>query len=303
MGLYDRDYGRGEERTPWDRIEKPRSMTITLIIINVVVFFADMIFGGREGGLIPWFGVSPESLTQPWKIWQIVTYGFLHDNSGISHILFNMFGLFIFGRIVEQRIGGKEFLRFYMTAIVLGGLAAAIYGAAQAIVTGAPFSAIPTTIGASGAVVAVTILFACYFPHVEVLLMFVFPVKAWILAVFFVGFDLLGALGLSGESNTAFQVHLAGAAFALLYYFRGWNLRFLSPGEGIGDWSDRWRTRSRRMKLKLHDPDKKLAKDAEEADRILAKIHRVGEKNLTAGERRTLERYSARERKRRQQSD
>jgi len=57
--------------------------------------------------------------------------------------------------------------------------------------------------------------------------------------------------------------------------------------------------RSRRMKLKLHDPDKKLRQEAMEADRILAKIHESGESSLTAAERRTLERYSRRQRERR----
>ncbi|QDV61598.1 rhomboid family intramembrane serine protease [Crateriforma conspicua] len=297
MGLYDRDYGRGGMRSPWDRVENPRSMTITLIIINVAVFFADMIFSDRETGfsLASWLAVSSESLTQPWKIWQVLTYGFVHDDQNIRHILFNMFGLFIFGRIVEQRIGAAEFLRFYLCAIIVGGFAAAISGLA--------FGDAPT-IGASGAVVAVTILFACYFPNTEILLMFVLPVKAWVLAVLYVGFDLFGALGLAGDSNTAFQVHLSGAAFGLLYFFRGWNLGFLADGlGGMNQMSDKIRSRSRRMKLKLHDPDRKLAQEAREADRILDKIHRNGEDSLTAAERRTLERYSARQRKKRQQAE
>ncbi|MEM9644499.1 MAG: rhomboid family intramembrane serine protease [Planctomycetota bacterium] len=294
MGLYDRDYGR-QEQTPWDRIERPRSMTITLIVINVVIYFVDMIFTDSRSGasLADYLAVDAESITQPWKIWQTFTYGFVHDNSGIRHILFNMFGLFIFGRIVEQRLGGSEFLRFYLVAIVLGGICAALYGVGEGLLGGG----LVPTVGASGAVVAVTILFACYFPNVEVLLMFVFPVKAWVLAVFFVGFDLLGALGLMGaDSNTAFQVHLAGAGFALLYFFRGWKLGFLARGDASVDWSRKLRDRSRRMKIKLHDPEKKIAKEAEDADRILAKIHESGEESLTANERKTLERYSKRQR-------
>ena len=53
------------------------------------------------------------------------------------------------------------------------------------------------------------------------------------------------------------------------------------------------------MKLKLHDPEKKLEREAEEADRILAKIHRSGESSLTSSERKTLERYSRRQREKR----
>ena len=302
MGLFDRDYNRPDMRTPWDRVESPRSMTIVLIVINVVLFFADMILAGRDPAsgraisvLFPWFAVHPDTILQPWMWWQFLSYGFLHDIEGIHHILFNMFGLFIFGRTVEQRIGGPAFLRFYLVAIVLGGIAASASAFLQGLLTGVPIGMLPATIGASGAVIAVTILFACYFPQAEILLMFVFPVKAWVLAIAFVAFDLAGALGIAGDSNTAFQVHLTGAAFGGLYYFRRWNLRWLSL-VSFGDIPSRLSQRSRRMKLKLHDPDRKLAREEEDADRILAKIYEQGEESLTPAERRTLERYSRRKR-------
>ena len=265
MGLYDRDYGR-DERTPWDRIENPRSITITLVVINVVVFLVDIIFARRiEGGpvqslLADWFAVEPQTLVRPWMWWQFLTYGFVHDIGGISHVLFNMIGLYVFGRDVERRMGRMEFLRFYLVAVIFGG----IVGAATNFIMGQNVG----TIGASGAVIATAVLFACYFPNREILLMLVFPVKAWVLAVFFVMADLAGAFGIlrgmGAASNTAFTVHLAGAFFALGYYFLHWNLRWLDFG-ALGDMPRRFRQRSRRMKLKLHDPDKKLEREAEEA--------------------------------------
>ena len=302
MGLYDRDYGRFESETPWDRAQRStRSITITLIVINVAVFLADIIFADmqddRSSALVPWFAASSQTITHPWMIWQSLTYGFLHDLKNYQHILFNMIGLFFFGRAVEQRIGGEEFLRFYLIAIVIGGIVGAITFLAQG------YGPEGTVIGASGAVIGTTILFACYYPHTEILLMFVIPVKAWVVAVMFVVGDLVGALGIiqtfvPGAGNTAFTVHLSGAAFALLYYFRRWNLRWLDLGF-FAEIPSRLQQRSRRMKLKLHDPDKKLAQEAVEADRILAKIHQSGESSLTSAERKTLERYSRRQREKR----
>jgi hypothetical protein len=208
----------------------------------------------------------------------------------------------VFGRVVEQRIGQMEFLRFYLVAIILGGIVGALSSFGVAIAQGVSISAMPGTIGASGAVIAVVILFACYYPHQELLLMFVLPVKAWIVAVMFVLADLAGAFGwMSGfdsMANTAFTVHLSGAAFALLYFFRHWSLSWLDLG-AITDMPARLRQRSRRMKLKIHDPDKKVYRDAEEADRILAKIHEQGESSLTSSERKTLERYSRHQREKR----
>ncbi len=304
MGIYDRDYGRSE-RSPWDRVENPRSITVTLIVINAVIFFLDYVLADQQTNvsmLADWFHVSASTIVQPWMWWQFLTYGFMHDTSGITHVLFNMFGLFVFGRVVEQRIGSAEFLRFYLTAIVVGGIVGSASSFAYAMANGIPLSMYPGTIGASGAVIAVAILFACYYPNQTLLLMFVLPVKAWVVAVMFIGMDLVGAVtqatGMGPESNTAFTVHLAGACFALLYFFRHWSLRWLDLG-AIADLPNRFQQRSRRMKLKLHDPDKKLQQEAAEADRILAKIHESGESSLTSSERRTLERYSRRQREKR----
>ncbi|MGB0596045.1 MAG: rhomboid family intramembrane serine protease [Rubripirellula sp.] len=302
MGLYDRDYGRNDS-TPWSRVENPRSITLILIVINVVVFLADTIFYTREvdafGGskkvyfITDWLAVYGETLKQPWMWWQFLSYGFVHDNVEIRHLLFNMIGLFVFGREIERRMGRMEFLRFYLLAIVAGG----IVGSVTSLIGGFPGG----TIGASGAVVASAVLFACYFPNREILLFLVLPVKAWFLAILFVVSDLAGAFGLlpgMGGENTAFTVHLAGAFFSLGYYFLHWNLRWLNLG-AVSDVPARMRHRSRKMKLKLHDPEKKIEREAEDADRILAKIHEQGESSLTAAERKILERYSRRQRERR----
>ena len=299
MGLYDRDYGRDYgEATPWDRHQqsrKPKSVAIILIVITVAVFLLDM-FMPQRGTMANWFAVRTDTLVQPWTWYQFLTYGFVHDPNGINHILFNMIGLFFFGRAVEQRLGTSEFLRFYLVAIVIGGILGSLAFRLEGIPNG-------SIIGASGAVIATTILFACYYPHAEILLMFVLPVKAWVIAVLFVVSDLAGALGLMsgmvpGSGNTAFSVHLSGAFFALLYYFRHWNLRWLDFGL-LSSASQRLQQRTRRARLKLHDPEKKIHKEAEDADRILAKIHEQGESSLTAAERRTLERYSRRQRQKR----
>lgn len=299
MGLYDRDYGR-DERSPWDRVENPRNITITLVVINVVIYFVDVIVGTKEvdplsGQIVKsypineWLAVHDTTLLQPWMWWQFLTYGFVHSIQDIFHLVFNMFVLYVFGRNVERRMGRMEYLRFYLLALIVGG----IVGSATLMVSGGE-----RTIGASGAVMGVVVLFACYFPNQEILLMFVFPMKAWVLAVVIVMLDMLGAIGIfdgTGASNTAFTVHLAGAFFALGYYFLHWNLRWLDLA-AFGELPQRLRQRSRRMKLKLHDPDKKLEREAEEADRILAKIHAQGESSLTSAERKTLERYSRRQR-------
>ena len=314
MGLYDRDYGRDDNLMPWEQYERsqqkmqPKGILIALIVVTAAIFFVDMLtvekvtVGGkvfRISRFSQWFATRPDTLIQPWTWFQFLTYGFLHSTSNIFHIIFNMFLLFVFGRPVEQQIGRGEFLRFYLVSMFVGG----VVGAITCWITGAT-----GVIGASGAVLAVTVLFACYFPNQTVLFLFVFPMKAWVMAAIFVAADLIGTLlafqevvegvqrTAESHGRTAFTVHLAGAAFGFLYFRQKWNLAWLD----LTRLKDRMSRSARRTRLKIHDPDKKMAQEEEEADRILAKIHESGEQSLTAAERRTLKRYSKRKRENRE---
>jgi membrane associated rhomboid family serine protease len=144
--------------------------------------------------------------------YQIFTHMFTHADLG--HIFFNMFNLWMFGRILENVWGPKKFLTFYL---VCGIVAAAAHLAVQYYTGGFSFA-----IGASGAVMGVMVGFAVLFPNTE--LMFIFlpvPIKAkWIVAAM-CAFDLFGGLGYTGD-NIAHWAHLGGAAagFVLVYY---WN--------------------------------------------------------------------------------
>lgn len=301
MGLYERDYGRDDE-TPWDRHQRsqsqlPKSMTVILVVVTVVIHFADMLTatvpqpGELESQLMPWFGCWKSTLLKPWMWYQFLTYGFLHSLDSLFHVGFNMFGLYVFGRAVEERTGRYEFLRIYLVSMFLGGIAGCLTYWVMGVPTG-------VVIGASGAVSAVTILFACYYPQANILVMFLFPVKAWVVAVFFVASNAFGSLSmLSAQAaqesgGTAFTVHFAGILFALAYYQQRWNLSWLD----FSKYGNRLGQRARRTKLKLHDPDAKLRKEEADVDQILAKIHETGEQSLTRAERRTLEKHSRRKR-------
>ncbi len=310
MGLYDRDYTRENDSwlppSAWDTANRranrgPRSFTIALIVINVAVFFADVLISGNaaQGSrLADWFAVNPDTLLRPWEWYRLLSYGFVHSLGGIGHLAFNMIGLFFFGRPVEERLGSREFLRFYLVAIVLGGLVSSARWVISSLVTGAPLQSLSGgTIGASGGVMAVTILFAFYFPNAIIYLMMVIPIKAWVAAVLFVALNLLGLA--SSDAPVAYDVHLAGAALAAVYYRRSWNFGFLASNRAVESVGNLFR---RRPSLRLHDPERALAKEEAEADRILDKIQANGLDSLTSAERRTLEKHSRRKRANRQKS-
>ena len=165
----------------------------------------------------------------------------------MSHIFWNIFGLFMFGREVESVYGPKEFLRVYLVAATVGGILFAVRN--MAMVDPAAWAGV-RVVGASGAMTAVIILFCLHFPKRTVLLMFIIPVPAWVLGVIIVAGDLFG-LSRSSEP-IAFDVHLAGAGFALAYYALGWNLsRWTSF---VPDMSQSRKWFKSKPKLKIHEP-------------------------------------------------
>jgi hypothetical protein len=105
-----------------------------------------------------------------------------------------------------------------------------------------------------------------------------------VLGVLLVVYNMFGASGGIAGSNVAYSVHLAGAAFAFVYYQRSWNLARMAPG-GI-----RWPSFRRKPRLRIHKPEQEPGSDLSvEVDRILEKIYREGEASLSAKERKTLE--------------
>jgi len=287
MGLYDRDYYRDDDQ-PGFFLGAQRSMVTTLILINVGVFVVDVLL---EGELSQFLAVKSDLLHKPWNVWQLLTAGFAHDPRGLMHVGFNMFALWLFGRDVEAIYGRKEFLRVYLTMIVVSSLEWVI----SASTYGAHGQQTSVMLGASGAVNGVMVLNVIHFPRRLWYFWGIFPIPAWVLCMFLIGQDVLGyshaQRGLGG--GVAHEAHLAGAAFAFIYYQTGWNLgRWMPKRFSLAALKPR-------PKLRVHEPDRE-ENLSDQLDRILEKISREGEASLTAQERRTLEDASRRYQQRRQ---
>lgn len=189
-----------------------------LIAINVVVFIVvglltNLVLPAFEG----WF-VLPASLNQFLvQPWSLVTYGFLH--SGILHLLWNMYVLYISGRILLNLFDSKRFINIYFLGIILGGmfflLADIVFLQSNSVL-----------LGASAGVMAVLIFVCTYIPNKEVRIIF-FNVKLWQIGVFVVLIDLLQIS--SGGSNFGGRIaHLGGALLGYMY------ARQLMQGRDIG---------------------------------------------------------------------
>jgi membrane associated rhomboid family serine protease len=175
-----------------------------LIIINVLAWVAQLALDSQfrithHGAL--WPVDSPN-----FAPYQVFTSMFLHANSFdmIFHILFNMFALFIFGRVLENVWGPKRFLFFYLACGI--GAAAAHLGMQYFMGDGIP------AVGASGAVMGVLVAFGYLFPNTELIIIPIpIPVKAKWVVIAYVLLDLFGGFGNVAGDNVAHFAHLGGA--------------------------------------------------------------------------------------------
>jgi membrane associated rhomboid family serine protease len=289
MGFYDRDYYREEqEQPPGLVLRAPRTVVTVLVIVNVALWLADFFTNYWLGNAMAVHTAGchgwPETLTTPWAWWQLITYGFAHSRD-FFHVLNNMIGLWFLGRDIEFHYGRREFVRLYLALLLVGGLAWALVNHLQGQQN-------TMAIGASGAVAGIVVLYALNFPHRTVLFFFVLPMPAWVLGVLLVCMDVFGVTGARGD-NVAYTIHLAGAAFALVYVKLRWNFtRWTSFRLGLPGLR-------REPKLRVHDPEQQWRELKQEMDRILEKYGREGESSLTRKERRTLEEASRELRRRR----
>lgn len=279
MGIYNRDYAR-EDYSPAQRLHTAdRTVIKTLLIINIAVF----VLQNASPQVTEWLSLSVDDL-RDFQVWRLLTYGFCHSTMELSHLVFNMIGLWLFGRVVEPIYGHREFLWFYLTSIVVSGLCHVMFQLGQGLSN--------PVIGASGGVYAVTILAAIHFPRMTILFMMIIPVELRWLAVFYIGMDLFGLM--QGGSQVANAAHLGGAAFAALYHYNGWRITSLASFRGFN-----FRLPKRRPKVRIHQPEPDEPDIDTQVDALLQKIHREGEASLTDEERRILKNASDRYKNRR----
>jgi len=180
------------------------NVIFALLVANGIVFALQQLnprFMFINFALWP-FG-DPQS---PFAPWQLFTYGFLHGD--MMHIFFNMFGLWMFGRELEQMMGSQRFLIYFLTCVVGAGVI-------QLIVAGTQGSIYPT-VGASGGVFGILLAYGLTFPNRMVVLIFPpIPMKAKYFVLFYGLLELY--LGVSGNApGVANFAHLGGMLFGFL---------------------------------------------------------------------------------------
>ena len=297
MGIYDRDYYQQEEtpkRTRVVRQLRGASVTTKLLIANIVVYLVCWLLC-TEGGLqtasvYDALSIGNDFFDHPYELWRLISYGFMHspfwESNGIFfHILTNCFVLWMFGRFIEQRYGGAEFLRFYLLAIVFSGLVFVVAN------LGGQLS---QAVGASGAVAAIVILFCFLYPHEKLLIYGIIPIPAWLAGILFVGLDVMTGIGEARGAGfgIAWEAHLGGMAFAAAYYLLKWDFSFL--GKAFSKRAPKLAIyRENENRVMVEDEPSAEAQLITQGEEILQQVHEKGEASLNTRQRRTLQRYSA----------
>lgn len=183
-------------------------ITQALIIINVVVFMAQLTLGDGFSGLLALWPLAAGFMP-----WQILTYGFAHG--GLAHLAFNMFGLSMFGSEIERIWGSKRYLIYFLVCVVTAGLAQLLVSALR--------GSIAPTIGASGGVFGVLLAFGLMFPRRMIVPLFPpIPMRALTFVWIYGGLELL--LGVTGTADgVAHFAHLGGmlGGYLLIRHWAG----------------------------------------------------------------------------------
>jgi membrane associated rhomboid family serine protease len=144
------------------------------------------------------FMLTNQALSRPW---QFLTAIFLHGD--LVHLAYNLFALLLFGLILEKIIGSKKFLALFLFSGVIANLIS--------------FSFYPSSLGASGAIMAVIGMLAVLRPGMTVWA-FNLPMPMFLAAILWIGGSLLGIFGF-GEQNIGYIAHLTGLLLGLIFGF------------------------------------------------------------------------------------
>ena len=176
--------------------------TLFLIAVNVLMFLISY----AAPCLRSYLWLRPAAVLQANAWWQLVTYMFCHANFG--HLFFNMLSLYIFGVQLERRMGSGEFLLFYLVSGIGAGLV-------TMLVNNATGQGLVYVVGASGAVFAVLLAFAAFFPDTRIFIFGILPMRAPTAVLVFAAIEVF-FMFTNLNSGVAHLAHLAGILIGYL---------------------------------------------------------------------------------------
>ena len=308
MGIYDRDYtqadsqmGKGYKRMGNFMMPAPGwlSMVGILMVINVVVFVLDsMLFNFGHVGVnfhnayaMPpleyWGHFSTNLGFEKFQIWRTVSFQFLH--AGVGHLFWNMLGLFFLGPMVEQYLGSKRFLAYYLIC----GIGGAVFYLLMDMMGIIQTNGIVPLVGASAGIFGVMVAAARVAPNMQVLVMFIIPVKLRIMIWFALAFAALTLLN-KGHNAGGEAAHLGGAILGFALIAKPSLLNF---ADRIGSGKNKPSLAQRTRQWKNQRQQQAQADLEANVDAILDKVKNHGIQSLSDKEKRILQKATNQQRR------
>ena len=243
----------------------------TLVLVNVVVYILQSL-SGKEDLFFRLFGLVPSSFLSELMIWQPFTYMFFHapfySSVGISHILLNMLGLWVFGRELEQAWGKNNFLKYYFVTGIGSGLVTFLF----------QINSDSPVIGASGAVYGVLLAYGLSYPNRMLYIWGIIPVKSLWLVIIMGAIAFFGLLG--NADGISHVTHISGMVIGYFMLNKKWRWRELL-----------FKIRKKTIEFQVQRHEEKVAKKImlkKDIDLILDKIQKEGFTSLTSKEKNKL---------------
>mgnify|MGYP001483180211 FL=1 len=243
----------------------------TIVLVNVAVYILQSL-SGKEDVFFRLFGLVPSSFLSELMIWQPFTYMFFHapfySSVGISHILLNMIGLWVFGRELEQAWGKNNFLKYYFVTGIGSGLVTFLF----------QINSDSPVIGASGAVYGVLLAYGLSYPNRMLYIWGIIPVKSLWLVIIMGTIAFFGLLG--NADGISHVTHISGMVIGYFMLNKKWRWRELL-----------FKIRKKTIEFQVQRHEEKVAKKImlkKDIDLILDKIQKEGFSSLTSREKNKL---------------
>ena len=259
---------------PGEVAYKPQLLTDAikvLISVNFGIYLLQSV-SGQEEVFFRLFGLVPNAFLSELMLWQPFTYMFFHapfySSVGISHILLNMLGLWVFGRELEQAWGKKNFLKYYFITGVGSGLVTYFF----------QIGSENPVIGASGAVYGILLAYGLLYPNRMLYIWGIIPVKSMWLVIIMGAIAFFGLLG--NSDGISHVTHISGMLIGYILLKKKWS------------WRDLWFSiRKKTIEFQVQrQEDKSIKKKMiqKDIDFILDKIQKVGFSGLSDAEQSKL---------------
>ena len=230
-----------------------------LVSVNFCIYILQSV-SGKEDVFFRLFGLVPSTFMSDLMLWQPFTYMFFHapfySSVGISHILLNMLGLWVFGRELEQAWGKTKFLRYYFITGIGSGLITYFF----------QMGSDNPVIGASGAVYGILLAYGISYPNRMLYIWGLIPVRSMWLVIIMGSIAFFGLLG--NADGISHVTHISGMLIGYVLLKKKWR------------WRDIWfAIRKKTIEFQVQRYEEKSIKKKmlqKDIDVILEKIQKVG---------------------------